>query len=525
MQAVLSEMWGQAQRLEAEGAWDRAGRVYEDMLAREPHHVPAQLRMSRLAQFGDRYCAAREHALRAADAVRLKASTRNAGYVTGRLLEFAEEAEVASVILSADWSDPNILQQSAVLAQHLWLAGRYEDALRFLDAIARHVPAHPLLSFTRGNVLRFLGDMAGAEQAYEAALALSPGFADAHWALATHSRARVPMQRVPRIRQALSRSPAGGIEQAHLLYALFHELDAAGEVDEAWQALEQGAAIMRKRLAYDASAEAAYLQALMRLPVPPASEAVAAQALASSERPLPVFIVGMPRSGTTLLDRILGNHGWVDSLGERNDFQMAMSQASDHFFHRTPASLERVTQVDARAAGHLFQQRMRLLAPGRPCVLDKNPQNLLNIPLILRALPHARILCLRRDPMDACFSNLKEPFEGGAYPYSYALEDLAAHQRRFTGLARHWQALEPHSVRLVPYENLVGNSEESLRGLLAFCGMEHVEGMLDIASNQAPVSTASSSQVRQPINQRGVGAWKRYASQLQPLRRLLEAES
>ncbi len=523
MQAVLSEMWGQAQRLEAEGAWDRAGRVYGEMLAREPHHVPAQLRMSRLAQFGDRYCEAREHALRAADAVRLKASTRNAGYVTGRLLEFAEEAEVASVILSADWSDPNILQQSAVLAQHLWLAGRYEDALRFLDAVARHVPAHPLLSFTRGNVLRFLGDMAGAEQSYEAALALSPGFADAHWALATHSRAGVPLQRVPRIRQALARCPTGGTEEAHLLYALFHELDAAGEVDDAWQALEQGAAIMRRRLGYDASAEATYLQALMRLPVPAASETVAAQALSSSERPLPVFIVGMPRSGTTLLDRILGNHGWVDSLGERNDFQMASSQASDHFFQRTPASLDRVAQVDARAAGHLFQQRMRLLAPGRPCVLDKNPQNLFNIPLILRALPHARILCLRRDPMDACFSNLKELFQGDAYAYSYSLDDLAAHSRHAQQWMQHWQDAAPHAVRVVDYEALVADPETVAAQLIDFLGLPAQAGLSDITRNQAPVATASSSQVREGIHGRGVGAWKRYERQLQPLRERLGA--
>ncbi|UNK50372.1 sulfotransferase [Lysobacter sp. S4-A87] len=518
MQAVLSEMWGQAQRLEAEGAWDRAGRVYEEMLAKEPHHVPAQLRMSRLAQAGDRYCTAREHALRAADAVRLKASTRNAGYVTGRLLEFAEEAEVASVILSADWSDPNILQQSAVLAQHLWLAGRYEDALRFLDGVARHVPAHPLLSYTRGNVLRFLGDMAGAEQAYEAALVQSPGFADAHWALATHGRARTPLQRVPRIRQALAGCTAGGVEQAHLLYALFHELDAAGEVDQAWQALEQGAAIMRKRLAYDAAAEAAHLEALMRLPVP-----TPVAAPAPGERPLPVFIVGMPRTGTTLLDRILGNHGWVDPVGERNDFAAALSQASDHFFRHSAASLQRLQGTDLRAAGHLYAQRMRLLAPGRPCVLDKNPQNLFNIPMILQALPQARILCLRRDPMDACFSNLKELFQGDAYAYSYGLDDLAAHNRNVQRWMQHWQDAAPHAVRVVDYEALVADPETVAAQLIEFLGLPPQAGLSDIARNQAPVATASSSQVREGIHGRGVGAWKRYERQLQPLRESLGA--
>lgn len=520
MQAVLSDLWGQAQRLEAEGALDRAGRVYEEMLAKEPSHVPAQLRMSRLAQAGDRYCVAREHVLRAADAVRLKASTRNAGYVTGRLLEFAEEAEVASVILSVDWSDPNILQQSAVLAQHLWLAGRYDDTLRFLDAIARHVPAHPLLSFTRGNVLRFLGEMDGAEQAYEAALAQAPGFADAHWALATHSRAGSPLQRVPRIRQALARGAGGDVEQAQLLYALFHELDAAGEVDQAWQALAQGAALMRKRLAYDASAEAVYLDALKRLPMPaPATKS----AVKADERPLPVFIVGMPRTGTTLLDRILGGHGWVDSLGERNDFAVSVNQAGDHFFRRTPASVERVARMDARVAGHLYLQRMRLLAPGRPCVLDKNPQNLFNIPLILQALPQARILCLRRDPMDACFSNLKELFQGDAYAYSYGLEDVATHNLHARQWMQHWQDMAPRAVRVVDYEALVADPETVAAQLIEFLGLPAQAGLSDITRNQSPVATASSSQVREGIHARGIGAWKRYEQKLQPLREALGA--
>jgi hypothetical protein len=178
--------------------------------------------------------------------------------------------------------------------------------------------------------------------------------------------------------------------------------------------------------------------------------------------------------------------------------------------------------MDYRKAGALYLQRISSSVRGDGFFIDKNPQNFFNIGLILRALPQARILCLRRDPMDACFSNLKEMFEGGAYPYSYGLEGLAAHHGVFEDLLAHWQRVAPESVHVVRYEDLVVDGEEALRKVLAYCGLEAASGMLDITANQAPVSTASSSQVRQPIHAQGIGAWKRYSRQLEPLQRLLE---
>ncbi len=474
--------------------------------------------MSRFEQFADRYLAAKEHVQRAADAIRGRHGTRLIGYVTARLLEFAEEGEVASTILSLDWSDPDVIRQSPVLAQHLWLAGRYEDALRFLDALADRLPAHHLLSFTRANVLRYLGDMAGAEREYEACLTLSPDFADAHWALATHARAQPPLARIPRIRAALENVPDAGLEQAHLFYALFREYDAADDTDEAWSALSQGAAIMRKRLAFDSQRETARMEALLRIPV-------SAPQPATDVLPVPIFIVGMPRTGTTVLDRILGNHSQVRSLGERNDFSAAVSEASGRFFRSALHGDDRelLPQLDFSRAGDLYLQRLRTLASQARYVIDKNPQNLFNLPIILQALPNARVLCLRRDPMDACFSNLKELFQGDAYPYSYALDDLAEHCLRVRRWMEHWQSVAPQSVRIVDYENVVKDPDATIAAVLDFVGLEMQGGLHEITRNSAPVSTASSSQVRESIHARGIGAWQRYEQQLQPLRARLGA--
>jgi tetratricopeptide (TPR) repeat protein len=514
----VSENWNRAKQLEAQGSWDQARSLYEAILAREPLHVAARLRMSRFEQFADRYLAAREHLRRAADAIRGRHGMQLLGYVTARLLEFAEESLVASTLLSLDWSHPEVIRQSPVLAQHLWLAGRYEDALRFLDAVAGRVPAHHLLSFTRANVLRYLGDMPGAEREYEACLALSPGFADAHWALATHARAQPPLVRVPRIREALKQAADTGLAQAHLFYALFREYDAADDTDEAWSALSQGAAIMRKHLVFDSQREIARMEALMRMPV-------TAPQPAADISPCPIFIVGMPRTGTTLLDRILGNHSLVSSVGERNDFSAAVSEASGRFFRTALHGDQRelLQQLDFRRAGYLYLERMRTIASQARYVIDKNPQNLFNVPVILQAFPNARVLCLRRDPMDACFSNLKELFQGDAYPYSYELDDLAEHCLQVRRWMEHWQSVAPQSVRIVDYEDIVKEPDAAIAAVLDFAGLPMQGGLHDITRNSAPVATASSSQVREGIHVRNIAAWKRYEQQLQPLRARLGA--
>ncbi|KAF1718267.1 hypothetical protein CSC74_05170 [Pseudoxanthomonas yeongjuensis] len=520
MKEELSIHWNAARRHEAAGDVPAAKAEYEAMLAIEPMQVTPQLRLSRFAQMSDRYVASRTHALDASRIATTAGLGRDAGFISLRLLAFAENAEVARLIGALDTSDPEVLKQSAVFAQHLWLVGEHEHALEFLGRVGARVRPNHLLSHTRANVLRSLGRLDEATEHYEYALRLSPHYADAHWSLAYHQPSATPGARIPRIRAAADQYPVGSSEQARLCFALFKELETAGDTEAAWDALMRGAGIMRGRLGHDVAHEAGQLARLKAFH----GESIDAGRGEPEGQPVPIFIVGMPRTGTTLLDRILGNHPRVMSLGERNDFDAAISEASDHFFPGSLAetSWDKLRAMDPRKAGALYLQRVSPFACGDGFFIDKNPQNFFNIGLILRALPQARILCLRRDPMDACFSNLKEMFEGGAYPYSYGLEELAAHHAAFEDLLAYWQRIAPESVHVVRYEDIVVDGEETLRKALAFCGLEAAPGMLDITANRAPVSTASSSQVRQPIHARGIGAWKRYSRQLEPLRRLLE---
>ena len=520
MQQRLEHHWNRGQQLEAARDFPAARGEYEALVALEALHVPALLRLSRFAQFDGHYGAARQYALRAADAIRLGASTRNLGHVTLRLLDFSEDVEVASVILSADWQDPAILSQSPVLAQHLWLVGRYEDALRFLDTVGTRMPASHLLAFTRANVLRYLGQLDAAAASYEQCLRLRPEFADAHWAIATLRRPD-PATRLARLRAARDRHPADSLEKAHIEYALFHELDALGDTDEAWLALSRGAAIMHAGIRHDATSRHARIPKLMQ----PAWHPDKAEDAARSQ-PLPVFLVGLPRTGTTLLDRILGNHGWVTSVGERNDLAASVGEASDRFFTgmANEADPQWMRELDHRRIGHLYMERLRRHASATALAVDKNPSNLFNIPLILQSLPQARILVMRRDPMDSAFSNLKELFQGNAYPYSYGFAELAAHVDMAHRWISYWVEAAPANIRVVDYESLVGDAEATIASVLDFLGIPRHPGLADITRNEAPVATASSAQVREPIHGRGIGAWKRYARQLEPLRAALDGQ-
>ncbi|RXR08421.1 tetratricopeptide repeat-containing sulfotransferase family protein [Pseudoxanthomonas composti] len=520
----LDQLWSQAQDLEKAGAVDAAIERYAQIVSVDAHHVPALLRLSRFTQFQGRYRQSRQYARDAADAVRLGQRTRLMSYVTQRLLEFSEELEVSSLILSTDWQDPDVVRQSPVLAQHLWLAGRYEDSLRFIDTLTPRIPPHPLMALTRANVLRYLGRMDEASAAYEHALQLAPDLPDTHWAIATHARAPTPGARVPRVRAAVGKSSPGSIEHAHLCFALFRELQDAGELDPAWDALRAGLDSMTRIIpkASDTTEEALDQSARIDWKI-----SLNQRALQPLPSPIPIFVVGLPRTGTTLLERIVGNHGWVSSVGERNDFGAAVSEVADQFFTtllqaQNPGTL---VDIDHRAVGHLYLQRLRRHASATAFALDKNPQNLFNIPLILRALPQARILILKRAPMDAAFSNLKELFQGGAYAYSYDFSSLAAHVRAAYRWADAWAARAPQSIRIVQYEELVAAPEPVTASLLEFIGLPPAPGLTDMRGNTSPVATASSAQVRRPINTEAIEAWRRYEAPLQPLLQLMGSAS
>ncbi len=522
MQRDLGRFWATARNHEIAGNITAARAVYQEILKIDPGQAIAWLRLSEFERQAGHYRASHANALQAAAAAGATRQWKSLPYVNRQLLAFDEREAVHDLIVGADWSDPSILAQSAVLAQQLWLADRHEVALRLIDHAISLVPPSHLLAYARANALKYIGRMQEATDEFERCLAMSPHYAVAHWSLAYHSKSDPAGCRVGRIREAQSSLPQDSLDQVYLGYALFKELDDAGEIEQAWAALQEASLSMRKQVDYDAGREARGLSALMDL----TDARFVAATHSVSPGNAPIFIVGMPRSGTTVLERILGGHSRVASAGELNVFTRSLSWAADCFYDVPPGSgsVSAIKDADFAEAGALYMHRTAGRYSGNTHLIDKNPANIFNAGFIARAIPQARIICLLRNPMDACFSNLKELFSGDAYGYSYDLAELADHYIRFRQLVAHWQEVMPDRFHVVEYETLVADPLRTSEEVMRYCGLPFEPDCVDITRNASPVSTASSSQVRQPINARGVDAWRKYAKQLEPLQsRIREA--
>jgi tetratricopeptide (TPR) repeat protein len=399
---------------------------------------------------------------------------------------------------------------------------RLNEHAKAAGAFRRLVDRHPRQAGFRFNLatsLIFCGNVGEAELQLEECLKLDPRFWKAYPALAKLREQGRDRNHIARLLSVLpeARDPAAA---TYVHMALAKEYEDIGEYPEAFEHLAQAKAGIRAVKGYSIARDEALFEELRRsCPVPTTRETDAGGRD-------PIFVFGMPRSGTTLVDRILSSHSRVRSAGELESFGVALKAASGSVTPLVldPDTILRSREMDWPGLGDAYLANAKPAGAPTDRFVDKLPHNFLYAAHIANALPAAKMICVRRHPLDTCLGNFRQLFAVASPYYDYSLDilDTGRYYVLFDALMSHWERLLPGRILSVEYEALVRGQEACTRRLLEFCGLDWEEGCLRFERNPMPVSSASTLQVREPMNRKSIGRWKKYEAQLAPLRRLLE---
>jgi tetratricopeptide (TPR) repeat protein len=430
-----------------------------------------------------------------------------------------EAAEIAFRVRTA----PNLSPRNHdVLGSTFASISLFDLALEHCRIAVTAMPGDATARYNLATALRYLGRLDEAEAEFGRVLEIAPTHSLAFAALASLRRWTPERNHLATLEAAVARTPEGE-SGAQLRYATFKELNDLGRHAEAWASLSDATAIVRRMWPYPREVKRARVAALLE-----AFSAARLQNAPRRETPghKPIFIFGLPRSGTTLTERILAAHSRVTAMGETSGFMQAMRAAIGRpRVHEIDADmLRRIAEADFGEIARLYVAYTAYLAPGADLATEKLPHNYEYVGAMHLAFPDAPLVHVRRAPMDSLFGAYRLMFAEGAYLWSYGFEDLAENYRQYRQLMAHWKAALGERIVEVRLEDLIDEPEAQIRRLLDRCGLSFEAACLSPHTAEGGVSTASSSQVRAPINREGVGAWRRYARELEPLRAMLERD-
>lgn len=400
--------------------------------------------------------------------------------------------------------------------------GDYEPAIRIYANLLARDARHPRVWMSYGHALKTAGHTERAIEAYRRALALEPSCGEIWWSLANLKTFRFDGDDLATMRQQFARANLSDDDRLHLAFAIGKALEDAGEYEPSFQHYAQGNALRQRQLRYSADDTSARVRYIRQRYSRAFFEARAGQ---GSEARDPIFIVGLPRAGSTLIEQILSSHSQVEGTMELPEITTITrllrekgDADSDAPYHDVLATLDAkaLRELGERYLAHTRIQRKT----SAPLFIDKMPNNFMHIGLIHLILPNARIIDARRHPLACCFSGFKQHFARGQ-SFSYSLEDIGRYYRDYVSLMSHFDAVLPGRIHRVVYERMVEDTEGEIRRLLDYCGLPFEASCLRFFQNDRPVRTASSEQVRQPIYREGVDHWRHYAPWLAPLEHAL----
>lgn len=406
----------------------------------------------------------------------------------------------------------------SLIGQVYFMLGDQDESFQWHAKALSRQPENSTFNVNVANSLVFLGRLEEARQVLATALTLQPGNPQAHWILSNVSKA-TDTRHIETLQQLLKQNNLTGQGRAFLGYALGKELEDLQQWDSAFEAMSEGASARRNVIEYDEASEASMFKTLAHTFTRQWME----QDSGSLDDASAIFIVGQPRSGTTLVERVISSHSQVHSAGELQQFGIAIRRMCDYRQPKRYSAelVRRSAELDTAQLGQLYFDMTKKMRGKLPRFVDKLPSNYLNIPLILKAMPNAKIIHLVRNPMDACFSSFKQLF-ADAYPHSYDLQEMARHHARYLHLMSVWRERFGGRFFDIRYEDIATDLEPNARRLIDFLGLPWEQACLDFHQQPAAVTTASAVQVREPAHTRSIGRWRKYQHQLLPLQTELE---
>jgi tetratricopeptide (TPR) repeat protein len=540
--SALRPMLASAEAMATKRDWDGAIAEYEKILAKVPDEPYTLVQLSYVHSLRGNYRRAEGFALAAA-----RTGTTDEKILAELLPRLRTFNAVPELLACLERAGPPARMPIPLLiaaGAQLSYLNLPERAIAYLDEARRADPDYPTTLLARTQILTYLGRFEEAEQDVERAIRRAPEIAQGYWLRAGLRRQTAERNHVDAIKRELVRPGRSAEDIALLSFALHKEFDDLQRYEEAWRALMQGCRAKRSRLIYDAQRTKELFDALSTFEPDTANSGAAsadnsaaaetatsaatnadnsaavdiANGVATDADPIPIFIVGMHRSGTTLLEQMLAGHPEVAALGELYDFTSAMRYSTDHHCKGVidATLVERARGADFSAAGKRYLDGVSWRLGGARYFTDKLPSNFLNIGFIAHALPQAKILHMVRDPTETCFSNLRELFSD-ANPYSYDLAELADYYSSYAALMKHWHARFPGRILDVDYAQLLTDPESQLRRVTEFCGVPFDPAMLELDARRRGVVTASAVQVRGGVKIRETPKWAPYERWLAPL--------
>ncbi len=486
-----------------------AERLLKTYLKQHPTDVAAIRMLAELAARIGRYQDAENLLLRCVElAPSFTAARHNLAIIELRLGKAEEAYREAETLLENDPVNPNYrtLYSSALVR-----VGEYEKAIDSYGALLREYPKQPKAWMSYGHALKTVGRTSDSIDAYQKSINLEPSLGEAYWSLANLKTFHFDESDTDKMRAQLRRADIDDDDRLHLHFALGKALEDSKQYAESFRHYEQGNAIRQKQVVYDEEEMAMRLDR-SKIVLTPAL--IAAKKGKGCERSDPIFIVGMPRAGSTLLEQILSSHSQVEGTMELPDI-IAIAKRLGGKAKRSEAShypeiIADLTDDQLKGLGEEYLERTRIQRKtDKPYFIDKMPNNFMHVGLIHLILPNAKIIDARRHPMACCFSGFKQHFAKGQ-GFSYGLERIGRYYRNYVLLMKHFDQVAPGVVHRVIYEDMVAESETQIRALLDYCGLPFEESCLNFHQTERAVRTASSEQVRQPIYKSGVDQWMNY---------------